>query len=156
MVTIDKVRLLNQLKKDEGFSPKSFWDIKQWTYGYGCLAPGKDATITEAAAAKKLSVRMDQSIEEFFKMFPGALQDKFNSVRAEAIINMLFNMGMGKMGHPELGGLYSFSNTLSLIYDYAVVDWAGVADNLDHSKWDKQVEGRADRIERELKTGFKS
>ena len=155
MVTIDKERLLNQLKKDEGFSPKAFWDIKQYTYGYGCLAPGKNAEISEKAASAFLATRAEQSIKEFYQMFPGALQDKFNAVRAEAVINMLFNMGMGKMGHPEKGGLYSFSNTLSLIYDYAVVDWAGVAANLDHSKWDKQVEGRADRIEQELKTGVK-
>ena len=155
MVSINKQRLLDQLKKDEGFSPKAFWDIKQYTYGYGCKAPGKDATISEPQAAKVLAKRMEQSVQEFYQMFPGALQDKFNDVRAEAFINMLFNMGMGKMGHPELGGLYSFTNTLSLIYDHYTVDWEAVADNLDHSKWDKQVEGRADRIEAELKTGVK-
>jgi GH24 family phage-related lysozyme (muramidase) len=155
LVTINKERLLNQLKKDEGFSPVAFWDIKQFTYGYGCLAPCKGARISEPEASRFLEKRLEQSIKEFSQMFPGALDAKFNDVRAEAIINMLFNMGMGRCGHPEKGGLYSFTNTLSLIYDYAVVDWAAVASNLDHSKWDKQVEGRADRIEQELKTGVK-
>lgn len=152
---INKTRLINQLKKDEGFSAKAFWDIKQWTYGYGCKAPGKGATITEPEAADVLAHRVEQSIREFKQMFPGALRDKFNDVRAEAFINMLFNMGMGSQAHPERGGLYSFVNTLSLIYDHYEVDWKAVAANLRKSKWYKQVGSRAVRICKEIETGVK-
>jgi hypothetical protein len=156
MVNINNERLIAQLKKDEGFSPKAFWDIKQWTFGYGCLAPGKGATITEPEAATKLIKRAEQSIAEFNQMFFGEQAKKFNDVRAEAFINMLFNMGMGSQAHPERGGLYSFKNTLSLIFDYLEPDWNKVARNLKESKWYSQVGARAVRICKELATGVKA
>lgn len=153
MVAINKERLINQIKKDEGFTSKAFWDIKQFTFGYGCCAPNKDATITEAEASKILVPRIEQSIKEFDKMFPGEQGKKFNDVRAECFINMLFNMGMGQQGKPEKGGLYSFTNTLAHIFDYAEVDWSRVAYNLRQSKWFKQVGPRAERICKQIETG---
>lgn len=154
MVSIDKVRLINQLKKDEGFSPKAFWDIKQWTFGYGCLAKGRGDTITEPEASDFLAHRVEQSISEFNQMFSGLVM-KFNDVRAEAFINMLFNMGMGSKAHPERGGLYSFKNTLGLIFNSPEVNWKAVASNLRKSKWYRQVGSRAVRICKEIDTGIK-
>lgn len=154
MVSIDRERLVKQVASDEGFTAKPFWDIKQWTYGYGCKAPDEHATITKAEAEILLRVRLEQSIKEFYEMFPGALQDKFNDVRAEAFINMLFNMGRGKKDG-STGGLYSFKNTLSLIYDYLNTDWSAVATNLRLSKWFKQVGSRAVRITNEIERGTK-
>ena len=155
MVTIDKARLIAQLKKDEGFSPKAFWDIKQWTFGYGCKASKGGDTITEPEASVYLETRTKQSIGEFNQMFSGH-ENKFNNVRAEAFINMLFNMGMGSQAHPERGGLYSFKNTLGLIFNYLEVDWAKVAGNLKESKWAFQVGDRATRIIKEISTGVKA
>lgn len=153
-VSINKERLIAQLKKDEGFSPRAFWDIKQFTYGFGCKALGKDSTITEAVATKKLVVRIGQSIHEFNEVFKGH-EDKFNDVRAEVFINILFNIGRGNKSQPELGGLYSFKNTLGLIFNNKVVPWEAVARNLSFSKWDKQVGKRADRLQQELVSGTK-
>lgn len=155
MVSIDKERLIKQLKSDEGFSPKAYWDIKQYTYGYGTKAPSADATITEEEASDALAFRVEQSIKEFYSMFPGSLQDKFNAVRAEAFINMLFNMGMGK-DNGKGGGLKSFKNTLSLIYDYLEVNWSAVAYALSLSLWHRQVGKRAERIEKEIRIGEKA
>ena len=44
-----KIALL--FKNDEGFQPVAKWDIKQWSYGYGCRAPGEGAVIAESAAS---------------------------------------------------------------------------------------------------------
>ena len=151
---INRAILLAQLKKDEGFSPKAFWDVKQYTYGYGCLAPNANATITEPKAAAYLERRVEQSIREFYLVFAGHEQ-KFDDIRAEAFINMLFNLGMGVKGHPAKGGLYSFINTLALIFNYDSVDWPSVAKRLSQSKWHRQVGGRAHRIEKEIATGVK-
>jgi hypothetical protein len=40
---MDRDRLLCQLKEDEGFQAKAKWDIKQFSYGYGCKAPSERA-----------------------------------------------------------------------------------------------------------------
>lgn len=155
MVSIDRGRLIAQIKKDEGFSPKAYWDNKQYTYGYGTKAPDKDSTITESEADILLRVRVEQSIKEFYNdMFPGALQEKFNDVRAEAFINILFNLGLGRKDGKG-GGLRSFKNTLSFIYDYLDTDWSAVADGLSKSLWYRQVGKRAERICKEIKTGTK-
>lgn len=155
MLTINKERLIAQIKNDEGFSPVAFWDIKQWTFGYGCKAGGQGDTITEPEASDILTHRIEQSIQEFSQVFPGELQKKFNDVRTEAFINLLFNLGMGSRSHPDRGGLLSFKNTLSYIYDYLEVDWKKVADGLRSSKWFTQVGKRGIRICNEIERGVK-
>ena len=47
-------RIIERVKQEEGFRPVAYWDRKQWTYGYGCKAPGEGATITEPEAVKLL------------------------------------------------------------------------------------------------------
>jgi len=140
--------LIAQLKKDEGFRARPYWDISQWTYGYGCEAPSKDAVITEFAASALLLKRTQQSVDEFFKLFKGH-EHKFNVVRQECFINMLFNMGLGNAQK----GMKSFVNTLAHIFDYDEPDWSRVSYNLTQSKWYRQVGSRAVRICKEVKTG---
>lgn len=162
---IQTPRLLAQLKDDEGFAPRARWDVKQFSYGYGCRAPGEGTTITEPEAARLLEKKMRESVGYFHAIFADHLH-KFNDVRAEAFVNLIFNMGPGKKGDPRRGGLQSFVNTLGLITDYPTVDWGRVADNLSASLWFRQVrnsgdddgtgpdEGRGVRIVRQVRTGI--
>lgn len=62
---------------------------------------------------------------------------------ARCIANMAFNMGVGTSGPPATG-LMQFTNTLHLLQ---TDQFKAAADALDHSLWDRQVHGRADRIE---------
>jgi lysozyme len=150
---IDRERLLNQLKEDEGFVGKAYWDIKQWSFGYGCKAPGEGAYITEPEAASLLEAHMDDAIAHFDRIFKDHLQ-KFNDVRAECFINMIFNMGPGRPNGSE--GLLSFKNTLALIFKNREVPWEQVSKNLVKSLWYRQVGNRAERIVEEVKTGVKA
>ena len=86
---MDNDRLLQQLKDDEGFQPVAKWDNKQFSYGYGCKAPCDGATISEPAAAVLLEAHMNQAIEDFNRIFAGQVQ-KFNDVRQEAFVNLIF------------------------------------------------------------------
>ncbi|BCS54791.1 hypothetical protein [Geobacter sp. SVR] len=159
---MDQTRLLDTLKQDEGFSSKSYWDKKQWTYGYGCKAPGEGATITREAAKPLLEEHLDTAIAGFKRMFRGH-EYKFNEVREEAFIQLIFNMGTGRPDGNE--GLYSFKNTLGFIFKNSDVPWASVADGLQRSLWFRQVgksgdpdgpgpkEGRGERIVRQVRTG---
>lgn len=155
MIAINKDRLTEQIKKDEGFVAKAYWDIKQYTNGFGTKALSKDEVVTKEEASKRLDQHIQKAVAWFFVIFDGHLH-KFNDVRAEAFINMIFNMGPGSKGKPERGGLFSFQNTLAHIFDYDVVDWKRVAYNLKQSKWYKQTQGRAKRICKEIETGAKT
>lgn len=156
---MNRDRLLQQLKDDEGFRTKAYWDKKQWTYGYGCRAPGEGTTITEPAAVQLLVRHMDQAIADFNRIFKNDLI-KFNDVRAEAFVNLIFNMGPGRPGGSE--GLLSFKNTLGFIFNNKDVPWQSVAGGLKRSLWFRQVAnsgappGRGNRIVAEVTTGVKA
>lgn len=158
---MNRERLLEQLKHDEGFQPVAAWDNKQFSYGYGCKAPGVGAKITEPEACKLLVQHMEQAIADFGKVFKGH-EAKFNDVRAEAFVNLVFNMGPGAAGHPENGGLLSFVNTMGLVFKNKEVPWDKVADGLKASLWYRQVAnsgappGRGNRIVAEVRTGVKA
>lgn len=159
-------RLLQQLKDDEGFVAKAYWDVKQFSFGYGCRAPGEGATITEPEASKLVERHMCNAIADFERIFK-AHRAKFNDVRAEAFVNLIFNMGPGALGHPENGGLLSFVNTMGLIFKNKEVPWTDVAKGLKSSLWFRQVKdsgdddgpgpdkGRGERIVQEVATGVK-
>jgi hypothetical protein len=161
---MNRDRLIAQAKEDEGFCKKAYWDKKQWSYGYGCRAPGEGATITEPEAAKLLIAHVDDAIAHFNRIFKAHLQ-KFNDVRAECFINLIFNMGPGRPNGSE--GLLSFKNTLGLIFNNREVPWGSVADNLKKSLWFRQVKdsgdddgpgpdkGRGERIVEEIRKGVK-
>ena len=150
---MNRMRLLQTLKEDEGFRPKAYWDKEQWTYGYGCKAPGEGATITEELACTLLAVNLDTAIAHFNRIFKDHLQ-KFNDVRAECFVNLIFNMGPGRPGGSK--GLLSFKNTLALIFKNKEVPWEQVGMNLQKSLWFWQVGKRAERIVEEVRTGEKS
>lgn len=152
-MNIDDV--VEQLKKDEDFTPVSKWDVKQFTYGYGTRAPRGGVEIDKATAEKLLRLKVDDAYTYFKNIFAGHIL-KFNDVRANAFINLIFNMGPGVKGHHELGGLQSFEKTLALIFDNPIVPWGKVANELKNSKWYGQVGVRAERICNEIKTGIKA
>jgi len=155
---MDRARLLNQLKEDEGYRREAYWDVKQYSYGYGCRAPMAGAMITEPDAAKLLAQKMEEAIGDFERIFRQHLH-KFNDVRAEAFVNLIFNMGPGRPGGNQ--GLLSFKNTLAHITSNKEVPWEAVAKGLKASLWYRQVAdsgafpGRGNRIVAEVATGIK-
>lgn len=152
---MNKDRLLDTLKSDEGFTPEAHWDNRQWSIGYGCRSR-EGATITEPEACDLLVTLMDEAISDFNRIFKGHTQ-KFNDIRAECFVNLIFNMGPGRPGGDR--GLLSFKNTLSFIFNNQEVPWDKVADGLKRSLWFRQVghsgegEGRGCRIVRQIATG---
>lgn len=136
---MDKLAIIEQLKKDEGFSAKAYFDKDQWTFGFGCKAPGPGATITPTEAAVKLSNRVEQSIAEFYEVFKGL---DINEVRQQALVNMLFNLGEG--------GVLKFKMMMAAIRSG---DWPEAAEHARDSLWYQQVGKRAKRICYELENG---
>ena len=136
-------RLILQLKDDEGFSPVAFWDREQWTYGYGCKAPGEGSTITKAKADVLLNDEVINSMKDFMDIYSDC-QENINDVRAEALVNMAFNLGKTK--------LLKFRKMNAAIRRD---DWMEAASQAASSRWYAQVGKRAWRICKELATGEK-
>ncbi|CAN5774519.1 glycoside hydrolase family protein [soil metagenome] len=77
-----------------------------------------------------------------------------DDVRQRVLLNMCFNMGIGRAADKARGivgkGLLSFSNTLERI---RLHDWLGAVAGMKASKWHGQVGARAVRLERMMETG---
>lgn len=138
--------VVEQLKKDEGFSPKSFWDHEQWTFGYGCKAPGPEARTTKDEALPLLVKRTQYAIDDFYDIYAGCAMTER---REHALVNMCFNLGETK--------LRKFKKMNAAIRRN---DWEAAADEAEDSDWfeelsipDNGQEERAERIVRELREG---
>lgn len=70
-----------------------------------------------------------------------------NAVRQRVMLNMCFNMGVGRRG---VSGLLSFTNTLAMVERG---NFAGAAAGMKASKWHRQVGQRAVRLETMMQTG---
>lgn len=146
MATFIKERLIKQLKLSEGFKPKAYWDNKQWSVGYGTRGV-KGEVVNRAEASRRLEQHMDVAVHDFDKLFKGH-DHKFNEVRTEAFIELLYNMGL-----PELS---LFKRTLAAIKFSDNPDWDEVAKHLKDSKWYRQTGSRGQRIVTEVRTGQKA
>lgn len=133
--------LIERIKEEEGFSPKAFWDNKQYSYGYGTRAPHSYATITEQEAEIQLIEHLIKDVDFLEKHFEIR---RVNKVRTFALLDMLYNLGHS--------GFMSFKK---MIYELQrpMIDWRAVAFEAFDSKWRRQVGKRAERIILELGTG---
>lgn len=138
--------LVEQLKKDEGFSPVSFWDRDQFTFGYGCKAPGPGAVIQEHIALALLSIRAKAAADDFYDIFAGCVMSERREL---ALQNMAFNLGETK--------LRKFKNMIAAVRRG---DWALAAAQAKASLWYRQLsipsnekEERSERIVREILEG---
>lgn len=145
--------LFERLKEEEGFSPRPFWDRKQWTWGYGTPAPGGNdpayyqthirEEISRIQAENLLRDKLRQVQREFSEIFHG-YEGKINHVRKNALIDMLFNLGMTSFLH--------FRKMMSELGRNEIC-WPAVAFHAWDSTWRKQVGKRAERIVSELGNG---
>jgi len=133
--------LIERIKKEEGFTEVAKWDRKQYSYGYGTKAPGPGTTITKEDAEMELIKHLINDIVFFDDNFD---VKKFNRVRANALIDMIYNLGHS--------GIMTFHK---MIYELKrpTIDWRAVAFEAYYSRWRKQVGKRAERIILELGTG---
>jgi GH24 family phage-related lysozyme (muramidase) len=138
--------VVEQLKIDEGFSPKSFWDNDQWTFGYGCKAPGPEARITKEEALPLLTKRTQYAIDDFYDIYAGCAMSE---VREHALVNMCFNLGETK--------LRKFKKMNAAV---RANDWERAGNEAENSLWFRQLdikdngkEERGERIVRELREG---
>lgn len=75
----------------EGFSPTSYWDNKQYSWGYGTKAPGPGASITESQARLELW----KHIENDYAYLHPLIAVSLGNNQWAALLSFSYNLGIG-------------------------------------------------------------
>jgi GH24 family phage-related lysozyme (muramidase) len=152
---IDFECLRRRIIRYEKFSPRPYWDKCHFTIGYGttmtCAQWGKwvkhpfKYTITKEEAAKELDRYINMAIRQLVKLL-GDNIEKCNHVQIEALIDMIFNMGISRFRQ--------FKNML-LALNEPIVSWGKVALHCMNSQYYKNPNKikREENVVQELRTG---
>jgi lysozyme len=139
--------LVADLKRDEGCRWNAYQDtLGNWTIGYGHCSPEvkKGLVWTQAQCEAALVADIREAMAQLDAKLPW--WRSLDPVRADAVCNMAFNMGLGDINR----GLLSFRNTLEAIRRH---DYGLAAVGLLASLWARQVGKRAERIAFMIRTG---
>ncbi len=136
----DHLKLINQLKRHEGFSSKPYICPGGYlTIGYG---RNLDANgITKEEAERLLRNDIEQAELDAFK-FLGQNVESMSAARRGALINMAFNLGAARLG--------AFEKFRAALLDK---DWERAAKEMEGSKWYSQVGNRAKQLVIQMRTG---
>jgi len=98
--------LVNHIKKQEGFSPKAFWDHQQYSIGYGTKANNKDEVIDEKEAEKRLRVQIADTRSKVIKY--GIKKGySWNDNQVDALSSFAYNLGIGSLDQVTNNGTRS-------------------------------------------------
>lgn len=159
---INRERLKNQLKKDEGYRSNKYEDsLGKTTIGYGhrVLATDNipifsDAGFDGKQEAEKAKAYFDRLLDKDMDI---AIKDAVSIIGKnhppevlEAFSNMAFQLGKTKLADPEKG----FVNTIRLI---KAQDYKGAAKEMLDSNWARiQTPERAKRVSKLMASAFKT
>ena len=90
-----KTRLINKLAEfipaEEDFSPKPYWDVTRYSWGYGTKAPGSTGTITrDQAFAEMLSHLMSD-----YDVLRPQITRQLTVNQWTALLSFAYNLGIG-------------------------------------------------------------
>ena len=109
--------LIQFVKQKEGFSPKAFWDYKQYTNGYGTRANSSDEVIDE----KEADHRLREKAQEFYNIvvkFDHAYKYGFNDNQLNALTSFVFNGGPGWLDQVSANGKRSKEQIAQAMLNY--------------------------------------
>ena len=141
---MDKIKLINQLKLDEGVKLKVYKDIfGNLTVGVGHLVAPKDNLklndeITEEQCDQFLMNDLKNTLDSCYKLF--ARFDYIPESAQQVIANMMFNLGYGNLSQ--------FKNFIKAVNDK---NYNLAGDSMQQSLWYAQVGIRSKRLVKEMK-----
>ena len=139
---MNKQRLRDQLKHDEGVVPHAYQDSEgYWTIGVGRLIDERKGGLL---SPKEIEYLLDNDIERVTISLQRewAWFNDLNDVRQEVLANMCFNLG--------LTGLKKFKKMIAALERR---DWLDASREMLDSKWATQVGNRAIRLSKAMEAG---
>ncbi len=140
-------RLEIRLMEDEGFRAEVYRDsLGFYTIGYGSRTlfgrPVDELTPRITATQGRIQLRADiyRAILDAEEMFPNL--DRFGDVRAEVLVNMLYNLGYRK--------LWAFRRMRAALER---LDFQAAGDEMVASRWYDQVGNRSLRLTMAMRSG---
>lgn len=131
---MDKSKLIEDLKRHEGFLPYAYQDsLGYWTIGYGTLIDERGGGLPEDICSVLLERHVNDNIALVNKSLPWLKNHPENVQRA--IHNMAYQLGVA--------GLLKFKVTLEMV---AKKRYNDAADNALKSLWAKQTPNRAKEV----------
>jgi GH24 family phage-related lysozyme (muramidase) len=137
-------------------SEMPYWDVSQWTWGYGTAVPKKllfmksteqikKLRITEPEAMDELEKHLIQAADYFFKIM-GKNILQLNHVRREAFIDMMYNIG--------IGSFKKFINTIKELKK-PIINFYLVADHVSDSRYYRvyDINNRVTNVIKEIASG---
>lgn len=129
---MDRERLIEELKRDEGVELKAYQDTEGiWTIGIGRNLQDVGVSMDEAEymLANDIDVAVGE-LQRTFDWFEG-----LSDARQRVCINMCFNLGLTR--------LLGFKKFLAAM---AAGDWETAGVEMLDSKWSRQVGARSTRL----------
>lgn len=131
-------RLRQQLQRHEGFRSKPYrCSADKLTIGYGRNL--EDKGVSESEASEMLSNDIEDALLDARKL---AGFHRLNGPRQSALVNMVFNMGLGRV--------QGFRKMLAAL---AAEDYGRAADEMLDSRWAAQVGNRAIELSEQMESG---
>jgi len=109
--------LISFIKDKEGFSPKAFWDHKQYSIGYGTKARDKFETIDQAEADRRLRQKAQQFYDIVVR-FDRVHDYNFNDNQLNALTSFVFNGGPGWLNQVSANGTRSKDEIAKYMLQY--------------------------------------
>ncbi len=131
---MDKNKLLEDLKRHEGFVPYAYLCSEGfWTIGYGTLIDKRGGGLPEDICSILLERHVEDNIRQVNKSLPWLKNHPEHVQRA--IHNMAYQLGVS--------GLLKFKNTLALVQKKM---YNKASDNALKSLWARQTPNRAKEV----------
>jgi len=138
---MNKIRLTKQLEIDEGRRKRIYLDTAQppkWTGGVGRNLTDRGFNDDEIDLMLANDIKLAE--RDARALVPGF--DRLDDVRQEVLVNMAFNLG-----YSRLSGFKKFLTAVNSSR------FAEAADEMEDSKWFKQVGQRGVRLRDAMRTG---
>lgn len=148
---MNRDRLKETLRKAEGFAEKPYFDVSQFSAGFGHRLP-ESWPVAERGAAETMLVDKETAedwLEEDISIAVNDVQSlmpvwcEADDVRQEALVEMGFNLGKSRLS--------KFKRMIAAVNKQ---DWKEAAFEARNSNWFRQVKGRARRIALAIETGI--
>lgn len=137
---MDKDKLIASIQLGEGLRLKPYVDsVGKITIGYGRNLTDKGISTDEADALLNNDIMVAFCEAEDEPWWPNVIN---NDARSRALVEMIFNMGLGRF--------HGFVNAIACLMNN---DFTGAAANFMDSLWAKQVHDRAVRLTQMIATG---